>query len=82
MELYTRAEAARRLKIGLRTLDRRLANGHLACHRFGDGPRAPVRISEEQIQAYLKITISSGPEPSSDEKRRAEAFLGPRRHSA
>ena len=52
-QLLTRLEAARRLRIGLRTLDRRLATGELKCYRLGEGPKAPVRISEEQLQAYL-----------------------------
>lgn len=52
-QLLTRSEAARRLRIGLRTLDRRLATGELKCYRLGEGPKAPVRISEEQLQAYL-----------------------------
>lgn len=58
MELMTRKEAAARLKIGVRTLDRRLASGDLKCYRLGDGLRAPVRISEEQLREYL-ATVSS-----------------------
>ncbi|NUM55762.1 MAG: helix-turn-helix domain-containing protein [Candidatus Hydrogenedentes bacterium] len=53
-DLLTRHEAAARLRIGLRTLDRRLATGELKCYRLGDGPRAPVRITEAQLQAYLE----------------------------
>ena len=54
MELFTRKEVAKRLRIGLRTLDRRIADDDIKCHRLGDGPRAPVRISEEQIEEYLE----------------------------
>ena len=50
----TRKDAANRLKIGVRTLDRRLATGDIKCYRLGEGPRAPVRISEEQISEYLR----------------------------
>lgn len=53
MNLLTRREAASRLKIGLRTLDRRLAEGSLKCYRLGEGPKAPVRISEDQIREFL-----------------------------
>lgn len=53
MVLLTREEAAERLRIGVRTLDRRLATGELKCYRLGDGPRAPVRISDDQIREYL-----------------------------
>lgn len=58
MELMTRKEAAEKLRIGVRTLDRRLATGELKCYRLGDGPRAPVRISEEQLREYL-VNVSS-----------------------
>lgn len=53
MEMLTRQEAAQRLRIGLRTLDRRIASGDLKCYRFGQGPHAPVRISLEQINDFL-----------------------------
>ena len=53
MNLLTRKEAATRLRIGLRSLDRRLAEGKIECYRLGEGPRAPVRISEEQLAVYL-----------------------------
>jgi len=58
--LLTRQEAAERLKIGLRTLDRRLATGDIPCYRLGEGPRPPVRISEEQLAAYLERINSGG----------------------
>lgn len=35
MRLYTRKETAQIMKIGLRTLDRRLATGQLRCFRLG-----------------------------------------------
>ena len=54
MELLTRMDVAKKLRIGVRTLDRRLASGELQCYRLGEGPRAPVRISEEQISEYLE----------------------------
>ena len=75
MELFTRQEAARKLRIGLRTLDRRIAEGKLECHRLGEGPRAPVRISAAQIQAYLAST-AAGPRTVLD-RRRAERILRP-----
>ena len=52
-QLLTRSEAANKLRVGLRTLDRRLATGELKCYRLGDGPKAPVRISEDQLQRFL-----------------------------
>ncbi len=59
MRLYTRKEAAQLMKIGLRTLDRRIASGEIQCYRLGDGPRAPVRISQVQLEAYLTNMLIS-----------------------
>ena len=59
MHLMTREDAARRLRVGLRTLDRRIASGDIECYRLGDGPRAPVRISEDQIVAFLERGASA-----------------------
>jgi excisionase family DNA binding protein len=72
MELYTRNEAARLLRIGVRTIDRRIAEGALQCHRLGDGPRAPVRISAEQLAEYLKDTKR---EVSEHNRREAEQII-------
>jgi excisionase family DNA binding protein len=57
-KLISRKEAASRLGIGLRTLDRRLATGELQCYRLGTGPKAPVRISEEHLRDFLSATQS------------------------
>lgn len=59
-KLMTRREAAVRLQIGLRTLDRRLAEGDIRCYRLGNGPRPPVRISETQLAEYLERADSGG----------------------
>ena len=59
MTLLTRQEAAHALRIGLRTLDRRIAEGEIECYRLGDGPRAPVRISESQLREYLERQSST-----------------------
>ena len=53
MELLTRQEAAQKLRIGLRTLDRHIASGELKCYRYGEPPHAPIRISTEQINEFL-----------------------------
>ncbi len=53
MKLYTRKEAADTLRVGLRTLDRWLADGRIQCYRLGAGSKAPVRISEDQLAEYL-----------------------------
>ena len=73
MHLLTRKEAANLLRIGVRTLDRRLAMGELKCYRLGDGPRAPVRISDEQLRQYLETTSS---DVSDADRVQAAAVLG------
>jgi excisionase family DNA binding protein len=73
MGLLTRQEAAARLRIGLRTLDRRLAAGDIPCYRFGDGPRPQVRISEKQIAEYLD-SASSG--DRHEVSRQVHAIMG------
>ncbi len=70
MKLYTRKEAARALKVGLRTLDRRLATGELECFRLGDGPRAPVRIAGEHIAEYLRRCSGETRESARERARR------------
>lgn len=54
MKLMTRHEVAVRLGIAIRTVDRRLADGEIECYHLGDGPKAPVRISEEQLADYVE----------------------------
>ena len=53
VELLTREEAAKKLRVGLRTLDRRIESGDLKCYRYGEGRHAPVRISLDQINDFL-----------------------------
>ena len=67
MEFYTRKEVAKRLKIGLRTLDRRLAQGEIQCYRLGSGARAPVRISEAHVKEYLARHSSENIEQRANE---------------
>lgn len=51
MNLYTKREAADRLKISVRTLERLLASGNLRAYNVGRS----VRISEEQLETYLQF---------------------------
>ena len=76
MELMTRHEAAHALRIGLRTLDRRLAAGDIKCYRLGEGPRAPVRISEAQLREYLE---SGASEVTDGDREQARVLLSRRR---
>ena len=69
MTLYTRREAARALRIGLRTLDRRLADGAINCFRLGDGPKAPVRISETHLMEFLNKNSTAISDAVRDQSR-------------
>jgi excisionase family DNA binding protein len=73
MGLLTRKEAAARLRIALRTLDRRLASGEIKCHRLGYGPRAPVRISEAELKDYLESAANT---VNQDAMQSAKAIMG------
>ncbi len=74
MRLYTRKETAQIMKIGLRTLDRRLATGQLRCFRLGSGPKAPVRVAEEHIAEFLK---SCSGQTSETVREQARNIIGP-----
>ena len=73
MQLMTREEAAKELRVGLRTLDRRIASGEIQCYRLGKGLRAPVRISEEHLAKYLQEAQSESPERVQKQARRIVA---------
>jgi excisionase family DNA binding protein len=51
IQLFTIAEAAQMLRVGPRTVRRRIASGDLVAHRFG----GCVRIAEADLRAFLAI---------------------------
>jgi excisionase family DNA binding protein len=52
--LLTVDEAARVLRIARRTMYRRIQTGHLRAVRLGDGPKAPLRVEESELERYAK----------------------------
>ena len=65
--MFTVKQAAERLRVSLSTIYNLVESGRLHCHRIGLG-RGAVRITEDQLQAYLKSTEQRGdrdvpPEP-------------------
>lgn len=50
----TMAQAAKRLGVSAKTIERRIKSGEIKAYKFGDSKTSPVRISEEALQAYIE----------------------------
>ena len=51
--VLTRPEAAEYVRLSLRAFDDRAAEGSIAFHRLGDGPKAPVRFRKIDLDSFL-----------------------------
>lgn len=58
IDLFTRAETARALKVSLRTVDRWAQGGKIRFVRLGDGPKAPIRFRTRDIEEFLNCHAS------------------------
>ena len=58
IDVFTRAETARILKVSLRTVDRWVQDGRLRFVKLGDGPKAPIRFRERDIEEFLDVRAS------------------------
>jgi excisionase family DNA binding protein len=56
-EYYTRAEAAKNLKISESSLDRRTQSGELRHIKLGDGPKASVRYRKADLDAFMEAHL-------------------------
>jgi excisionase family DNA binding protein len=54
MELLTRQEVAKLLRVDPRTVERWLRSGKLNGYKLGDGKTAPWRIDEAEVQKFLE----------------------------
>jgi len=54
IDLLTRAETARMLRVSLRTLDRWAQDGQLRYVKLGDGPKAPIRYRRRDIEEFVE----------------------------
>src|SRR5881394_2119382 len=74
MDTYlTVGEAARALRVSRATLYKRIATGSVRAVRLGDGPKAPLRIAEDELDRYtLASTIGD------DVAHRAEQLVARR----
>ena len=52
--LISASEAARRLGFHPSKISRLVKAGKIKGHRFGDGPKAPIRIDVEELKAYAE----------------------------
>ena len=52
-KLLTVDEAAAKLRVSRWSISRRVASGEIPALRVGSGPRAPIRIDEHELQAWL-----------------------------
>ena len=51
--VLTRPEAAEYVKLSLRTLDDRVAEGLIAFHRLGGSPKSPIRFRKRDLDSFL-----------------------------
>ena len=52
-QLLTVSEVASRLRQSERTVRDKIASGSLPAIRIGDGPRAPIRVESDELDAWL-----------------------------
>lgn len=69
---YTVSELEEMLKLSKSQLYALIENGRLRCHRFTRGKSGAIRVSQTQLDDYLRVTEDTG-EPSTD----TEPRLGP-----
>jgi excisionase family DNA binding protein len=61
MSYLTREEVAEMFRVDKRTVDRWLKKGDLKGFKFGKGQTAPIRISQKEVESFLKkSTIKHG----------------------
>jgi excisionase family DNA binding protein len=69
MNLLSRSQAAKFLGISVRTLDRRIADGKIRSYKLGEGLNSSVRIGQEELDAYLAMSILRPAKSLRDEAR-------------
>lgn len=70
------AEVAKRLRISLACVYALVESGRLACYRIGVG-RGTIRISEEQLQAFLDSAEQDSMAPTTHPRAKDFVFLPP-----
>lgn len=57
-QLLTYDEAARFLAVAPSTLRKWVMTGKIACTKLGNGPKAPVRFTESQLESVFNVQES------------------------
>lgn len=52
-------QAAERLGVSAKTIERRIKAGEIKAYKFGDSKTSPVRIPEEALQAYIERCVTT-----------------------
>lgn len=55
----TMAQAAKRLGVSAKTIERRIKSGEIKAYKFGDSKTSPVRIPEEALREYLDKCVTT-----------------------
>lgn len=56
----TIAQAAKRLGVSTKTIERRIKAGEIKAYKYGDSRTSPVRVSEESLIEYVsRCTINT-----------------------
>ena len=61
-DLLRLREVARRLDVCEETARRLVARGELPAVRLGAGPRAPIRVASDELQAWLDAPLPASPD--------------------
>jgi excisionase family DNA binding protein len=78
--LLTVAETAERLGVSEITVRRRVYEGELGAVKLGRSPGAPVRISEDDLEAWLstsRVARPSAAGPGDDRQSSSRQLAGP-----
>jgi excisionase family DNA binding protein len=57
--LFTVDEVAQTLRLAPRSVYERISSGELAAIRLGSGPKAPIRVTAEELDRYVTPATAS-----------------------
>ncbi len=68
MELLTRPEAAKYLRLSIRKLDALASKGAIRCSKFGEGKRARVVYNKEDLDSFVLENMTDTAERPEDDE--------------
>jgi excisionase family DNA binding protein len=76
MTFYTVPELEQMLKLSKSQIYALIEDGRMHCHRFTRGRNGAIRVSQAQLDEYLRATEETGaPDKTSPETQPASAFV-------